>query len=144
MSMLKEFKEFAMRGNVVDLAIGVIIGAAFGKIVTSVVNDLIMPPIGKLMGGMDFKEHFINLDPGKLTKAGAAVKTLADAKDASASVIAYGSFLSTVLDFVIVAFCVFLLVKAINTLKRKEEPPPAPPTTQEKLLMEIRDLLRPK
>jgi large conductance mechanosensitive channel len=144
MSMLKEFKEFAMRGNVVDLAIGVIIGGAFGKIVTSVVNDIIMPPIGKLTGGVDFKELFINLDPTKLTKANAAVKTIADAKDAGAAVIAYGSFFNTVLDFVIVAFCVFLLVKGINTLKRKEEPPPAAPTTQEKLLMEIRDLLRAK
>jgi large conductance mechanosensitive channel len=144
MSMIKEFKEFAMRGNVVDLAIGVIIGAAFGKIVTSVVNDIIMPPIGKLTGGVDFKELFINLDPSKLTKAGASVKTLNDAKDAGAAVIAYGSFFNTVLDFVIVAFCVFLLVKGVNALKRKEEAPPAPPTTEEKLLTEIRDLLRAK
>src|ERR1044071_798450 len=101
MSILKEFKEFAMRGNVVDLAVGVVIGAAFGKIVTSLVNDIIMPPIGKLTGGVDFKDLFINMDPTKLTKAGASVKSIADAKDAGAAVIAYGSFFNTVLDFVI-------------------------------------------
>jgi large conductance mechanosensitive channel len=144
MSMLKEFKEFAMRGNVVDLAVGVVIGAAFGKIVTSLVNDVIMPPIGKLTGGVDFKELFINLDPGKMTKAGAAVKSLADAKDAQAAVIAYGSFLSTVLDFLIVAFCIFLVVKAMNKLWKKPEAAPAGPTTDQKLLMEIRDLLAKK
>jgi large conductance mechanosensitive channel len=147
MSMVKEFKEFAMRGNVVDLAIGVIIGAAFGKIVTSLVSDIIMPPIGKLTGGVDFKELFINLDPSKLTKAGTAVKTVADAKDAGATVITYGAFFNTILDFLIVAFCIFLLVKGINALKRKEEAkpvaPPAP-TAEEKLLTEIRDLLRAK
>jgi len=147
MSMVKEFKEFAMRGNVVDLAIGVIIGGAFGKIVTSLVSDIIMPPIGKLTGGMDFEELFINLDPSKLTKAGTAVKTVADAKDAGATVITYGAFFNTILDFLIVAFCIFLLVKGINALKRKEEAKPvAPPepTAQEKLLTEIRDLLRAK
>ena len=147
MSMVKEFKEFAMRGNVVDLAIGVIIGAAFGKIVTSLVSDIIMPPIGKLTGGVDFKELFINLDSSKLTKAGTAVKTVADAKDAGATVITYGAFFNTILDFLIVAFCIFLLVKGINALKRKEEAkpvaPPAP-TAEEKLLTEIRDLLRNK
>ena len=147
MGMIKEFKEFAMRGNVVDLAIGVIIGGAFGKIVTSLVNDIIMPPIGKLTGGVDFKELFINLDPSKLTKAGASVKTVADAKDAGATVITYGAFFNTIFDFLIVAFCIFLLVKGINTLKRKEEArpvaPPAP-TAEEKLLAEIRDLLRAK
>src|ERR1700749_1645914 len=111
MSMLKEFKEFAMRGNVVDLAVGVVIGAAFGKIVTSLVNDIIMPPIGKLTGGVDFKELFINLDPAKMTKAGGAVKSVADAKDAGATIITYGSFFNTILDFLIVAFCIFLLVK---------------------------------
>ena len=147
MGMLKEFKEFAMRGNVVDLAVGVIIGGAFGKIVTSVVNDIIMPPIGKAMGGADFKDLFYNLDPGKMTKAGAAVKTLADAKDAGAAVIAYGAFLNTVIDFVIVAFCIFLIIKAMNTLMKKNEPAPAPaappePTKEEKLLGEIRDILK--
>ena len=101
MSMIKEFKEFAMRGNVVDLAVGVIIGAAFGKIVTSLVNNIIMPPIGKAMGGVDFKDLFINLDPTKVTKAGAPVKTLADAADAGAAVIGYGAFINTVIDFLL-------------------------------------------
>ena len=144
MSMLKEFKEFAMRGNVVDLAIGVVIGAAFGKIVTSLVNDIIMPPIGKLTGGVDFKELFINMDPGKMTKAGTAVKTIADAKDAGAAVIAYGSFINTILDFLIVAFCIFLVVKGMNRLWKQPPPTPPEPTAQEKLLSEIRDLLRAK
>ncbi len=146
MSMLKEFKEFAMRGNVVDLAIGVIIGAAFGKIVSSMVNDVLMPPIGKMMGGVDFKDLFINLDPSKLTNAGAAVKTLADAKEAGAAAIAYGAFINTVIDFAIVAFCVFLVVKGINAMKRKPAPaapaPPPEPSQEEKLLAEIRDVLK--
>src|SRR5882724_8395612 len=144
MSMLKEFKECAMRGNVVDLAVGVVIGAAFGKIVTSLVGDLIMPPIGKLTGGVDFKELFINLDPSKMTKAGAAVKSIADAKDAGATIIAYGSFFNTILDFVIVAFCIFLVVKGMNKLWKKPEAAPAGPTPDQKLLTEIRDLLRAK
>lgn len=144
MGLVKEFKEFAMRGNVVDLAVGVIIGGAFGKIVTSMVNDILMPPIGKAMGGADFKDLFINLDPGKLTKAGTAVKSLADAKDAGAAVIAYGSFINTVIDFTIIALCIFAVIKLMNSLKKKEvAPPPAPPqpTAQEKLLAEIRDAL---
>src|SRR5688572_30572675 len=99
MGLIKEFKEFAMRGNVVDLAVGVIIGAAFGKVVTSMVNHLIMPPIGKLMGGVDFKDLFFNLEPEKLTKAGTRVRSLADATDAGAPVIAYGAFINVVLDF---------------------------------------------
>jgi large conductance mechanosensitive channel len=143
--MLKEFKEFAMRGNVVDLAVGVIIGAAFGKVVTSVVNDIIMPPIGKAMGGADFKDLFYNLEPDKVTKAKMVVKTLADAKDAGAAVIAYGAFLNTVIDFTIVAFCIFMIIKAMNTLMKKPAPAPtAPPepTAQEKLLTEIRDVLK--
>jgi large conductance mechanosensitive channel len=144
MSILKEFKEFAMRGNVVDLAVGVVVGAAFGKIVTSLVGDIIMPPIGKLTGGVDFKELFINLDPTKMTKLGAPVKTIADAKDAGAAVIAYGAFLNTILDFVIVAFCIFLVVKGMNKLWKKPEPVPAGPTADQKLLTEIRDLLRAK
>ena len=146
MGMIKEFKEFAMRGNVIDLAVGVIIGAAFGKIVTSLVNNVIMPPIGKAMGGVDFKDLFINLDPGKTTKLGSPVKTLADATDAGAAVIGYGAFINTVIDFTIVAFCIFLMVKGINSLK-KPTPAPAPaappePTKEEKLLMEIRDAIR--
>lgn len=143
--MLKEFKEFAMRGNVIDLAVGVIIGTAFGKVVTSVVNDIIMPPIGAALGGVDFKDLFYNLDPSKLTKAGAAVKSLADAKDASAAVIAYGAFINTVIDFTIVAFCIFMIVKVMNTLMKKPAPAPtAPPepTKEEKLLTEIRDVLK--
>jgi large conductance mechanosensitive channel len=146
MSMMKEFKEFAMRGNVVDLAVGVIIGAAFGKVVTSLVNNVIMPPIGKAMGGVDFKDLFINLDPAKLTKAGAPVKTLADATDAGAAVIGYGAFVNTVIDFLIVAFCVFLLVKGMNHLTKKPVTvapvTPPEPTKEEKLLTEIRDAIR--
>ncbi len=134
--MLNEFKEFAMRGNVVDLAVGIIIGGAFGKIVTSLVNDIIMPPIGLAMGGVDFSNLFINL-------SGAPYASLAAAKEAGAPVIGYGSFINTTLDFVIVAFAIFLLVRAINRLK-KAAPPPAPPgpTAEQKLLGEIRDLLK--
>ena len=141
MSMIKEFKEFAMRGNVVDLAVGVIIGAAFGKIVTSMVNDILMPPIGKLMGGVNFSDLFVNLDPSK-----GAFASLKAAKDAGAAVIAYGAFVNTVIDFLIVAFCIFLVVKGMNALKKKPAPaapaPPPEPTKQEKLLGEIRDLLK--
>ena len=141
MSMLKEFKEFAMRGNVVDLAVGVVIGAAFGKIVTSIVNDILMPPIGKAMGGVNFSDLFINLDSAKGTFA-----SLKAARDAGAAVVAYGSFINTVLDFIIVAFCIFMVVKGMNALKRKPAPAtPAPPpelTKEEKLLTEIRDILK--
>ena len=141
MSMIKEFKEFALRGNVVDLAVGIIVGAAFGKIVTSVVNDVLMPPIGKVMGGVNFGDLFINLDPSK-----GAFGSLKAAKDAGAAVIAYGNFTNTVIDFVIVAFCIFLVVKGMNALKQKPAPaapaPPPEPTKEEKLLAEIRDLLR--
>jgi large conductance mechanosensitive channel len=146
MSLIKEFKEFAMKGNVVDLAVAVIIGGAFGKIVTSVVNDIIMPPIGKLMGGVNFSDLFINLDPSKLAKDGSVIKSLAQAKEAGAAVIAYGSFINTVIDFTIVAFCIFMIVKAMNSLKKKPAPaaPAAPPepTREEKLLGEIRDILK--
>jgi large conductance mechanosensitive channel len=146
MSMIKEFKEFALKGNVVDLAVGVIIGVAFGKVVTSVVNDIIMPPIGKAMGGVNFTDLFINLDPSKLAKDGTAIKSLAEAKEAGAAVIAYGSFINTVIDFTIVAFCIFIIIKFMNTLLRKRAAPPpaAPPvsTTEERLLGEIRDILK--
>ena len=144
--MLKEFKEFAMRGNVLDMAIGIVIGAAFGKIIASLVDDIIMPPIGKIMGGVNFADLFINLDPSKLAKDGSAIKSLAQAKETGAAVIAYGSFINTAIDFGIVAFCVFMIVKVMNTLKKKPVPvvaasPPAP-TREENLLMEIRDALK--
>jgi len=143
-NFLKEFREFAVKGNVVDLAVGVIIGAAFGKIITSLVNDILMPPIGRVMGGVGFTDLFINLDPQKTMKDGTPVHSLAQAKEAGVAVIAYGNFINTVLDFVIVAFCVFLLVKGINRLRRKSEAPPAPPAPSEevKVLGEIRDLLQ--
>jgi len=124
--MFKEFKEFAMRGNVLDLAIGVIIGAAFGAVVTSLVNDIIMPPIGKLMGGLDFKDFFIALN-------GATYHSLDEAKKAAAPVIAYGNFVNTVINFLIVAFAIFLLVKQVNRLKKPAPAPAAPeaPSTKE-------------
>ncbi|HEX4646882.1 MAG TPA: large conductance mechanosensitive channel protein MscL [Verrucomicrobiae bacterium] len=145
MKILKEFKEFAMRGNVIDLAVGVIIGGAFGKIITAIVNDLIMPPISKLTGGINFANQFINLSPGKTQTNGLPIVTMAQAKAAEVPVIAYGDFFTTVLDFLIVAFCIFLMVKMINRLQRQPPPPPPPPpepTPQEKLLAEIRDLLK--
>lgn len=123
--MLKEFKDFAMRGNVVDLAVGIIIGAAFGKIVSSLVADILMPPIGKLMGNVNFSDLYISLDPEKT----AGINSLAKAKETGAAVIAYGSCLNTIIDFVIVAFCVFLVVKAMN--KVKKPPETAPVTTKE-------------
>jgi large conductance mechanosensitive channel len=123
--MLKEFKEFAMRGNVVDMAVGIIIGAAFGKIVSSLVNDIIMPPIGVILGGVDFSGIFINLSGGDYG-------SLAAAKDAGAATINVGVFINTVLDFVIVAFAIFMVIRAMNTLKRKEQEAPAPaPTTKD-------------
>ena len=121
--MLKEFRDFAVKGNVIDLAVAVIMGAAFGPIVTSLVGDIIMPPIGLALGGMDFKDLFINLSD-------AAYPSLAAAKEAAAPVIAYGNFMNTVINFLIVAFAVFLLVKQANRLK-KPAPPPAPPSTKE-------------
>lgn len=117
MSMLKEFKEFAMRGNVVDMAVGIIIGAAFGKIVSSLVSDVIMPPIGLLLGGVDFSDKMITLK--------AAVG------EAPAVTLKYGVFINTVIDFLIVAFAIFMMIRAINRLKRKEEAPPPAPTTKE-------------
>jgi large conductance mechanosensitive channel len=117
--MFKEFKAFAMRGNVLDLAVGVIIGAAFGAIVNSLVSDIIMPPIGKIMGGMDFKDLFFPLD-------GKTYGSLALAKTAGAPVIAYGSFLNTIINFLIVSFAIFLLVRQVN--KFMGPPPPAPTT----------------
>jgi large conductance mechanosensitive channel len=119
--MLKEFKEFAMRGNVLDMAVGIILGAAFGKIITSLVNDVLMPPIGMLLGRVDFGSLFINL-------SGTAYPTLAAAQEAGAPTINYGLFLNTVLDFLIVAFAIFLLIRQINRLKRQEEEKPQPTT----------------
>ena len=132
MAIIKEFKEFAMRGNVVDLAVGVIIGAAFGKIVTSLVNDIIMPPIGFLLGGIDFSDKKIILVQDDAAKKVAEVA------------IRYGTFINSIIDFVIVAFCIFLVIKGINSMKKKEEEAPAAapaPSNEEVLLTEIRDLL---
>jgi len=132
MSVAKEFKEFAMRGNVVDLAVGVIIGAAFGKIVTSLVNDNIMPPIGYLTGGIDFKNLKV------VIKQGDPLKKIADVS------INYGNFINTVIEFLIIAFCIFMVVKAINSMKKPEPEVVAAepePTKEEVLLTQIRDLL---
>ncbi len=126
--MFKEFKEFAMRGNVVDMAVGIIIGAAFGAIVKSLVDDVLMPVIGLLMGNVDFSNFFIVLKAGKVPGPYA---TLAEAKTASAVTLSYGLFINSVVTFLIVAFAVFLLVKQINALKRQEETPPPAPTTKE-------------
>jgi large conductance mechanosensitive channel len=138
--MFKEFKEFALRGNVVDLAVGVIIGAAFGTIVTSLVNDIVMPPIGLLVGGVDFSNLFIVLSDG--AKQAGPYASLAQAKQAGAVTLNVGVFLNHVLHFVIVAWAVFLLVRTMNRLRRTEPPPPAAPPRQEVLLEEIRDALR--
>lgn len=122
--MLKEFKEFAMRGNVLDMAVGIIVGAAFGGIVTSLVNDVLMPPIGLLLGKVDFSNLFITL-------AGQEYASVAQAKAAGAATINYGVFLNTVINFVIVAFAVFLLVRQVNRLRRQPEPALAAPTTKD-------------
>jgi large conductance mechanosensitive channel len=136
--MLEEFKKFAMRGNVVDMAVGIVIGAAFGKIVSSFVNDVIMPPIGLLMGGVDFSALFINLGGGDYA-------TLAAATEAGAPVIKYGLFINSILDFVIVAFAIFMVIKGMNKMKKAEEEAPAAPpepSDEVKLLTEIRDSLK--
>jgi large conductance mechanosensitive channel len=134
----QEFKEFAMRGNVVDLAVGIVIGVAFGAIVNSLVEDMIMPPIGLIMGNVDFSDLFINL-------SGQDYPSLAAAREAGAPVIAYGSFINAVINFIIVAFAIFLVVKGMNRLRRMQEKAPeetpAPPR-QEILLEEIRDILK--
>ncbi len=122
--MLKEFKQFAMRGNVLDMAIGIVIGAAFGKIVTSFVKDILMPPIGLALGKVDFSTLFISL-------SGQTYATLAEAQEAGAPTLNYGVFLNTVIDFLIVAFAIFLLVRQVNRLKRKEEEAPPAPATKE-------------
>jgi large conductance mechanosensitive channel len=138
--MLKEFKEFAVRGNVVDMAVGIIIGAAFGKIVDSLVKDLIMPPIGLLLGKVDFANLFIVLREG--AQAGPYL-TVEAAQKAGAVTFNYGAFINTTISFVIVAFAVFLLIRAINRLKKEEAAKPAPAPAEEVLLLrEIRDSLR--
>jgi large conductance mechanosensitive channel len=137
--MLKEFKEFAMKGNVLDMAIGVIMGAAFGKIVSSLVSDVLMPPIGLLLGGVDFTGLFINL-------SGTAQPSLVAAKAAGTPTLNYGVFLQTIFDFIIIAFVIFMFVKQMNRFKREAPAapptPPPGPTNEEKLLMEIRDALK--
>ena len=137
MGFISEFKEFAMKGNVMDMAVGVIIGGAFGKIVSSLVSDVLMPLIGKATGGVSFVDLFVNLGDGEY-------KTLAEAQEAGAAVLAYGQFIQNIIDFIIIAFCIFLMIKGMNKLKKKEEPAPEAPAgpTQEELLAEIRDLLK--
>ena len=138
MSFIQEFKDFAMRGNVVDLAVGVVIGGAFGKIVDSLVKDIIMPMVGAMMGGTDFKQLYINL-------GSTAFDTMELAEKAGAPLIKYGLFINSMVDFVIIAFAIFVAVKAINSLKRKEEAAPAAPTPTPEdvvLLREIRDALK--
>jgi large conductance mechanosensitive channel len=135
MAMVKEFREFIARGNVIDLAVGVIIGGAFGKIVNSLVTDMIMPPIGALLKGVNFNNLYISLD-------GKSYESLAKAKELGAPVIGYGTFFNTAIEFLIIAACVFLLVKIVNKVKRTEPPAPAAPSKTEVLLEEIRDLLK--
>jgi large conductance mechanosensitive channel len=143
--VLKEFKEFALKGNVLDMAVGIIIGAAFGTIVRSLVDDVLMPPIGLLLGGVDFSELFITLSQG--TEAG-PYATLAAAQEVGAVTINYGIFINALISFLIVAFAVFMLVRSFNRLRRKDEaapeapPTPPEPSAEEKLLAEIRDLLK--
>jgi large conductance mechanosensitive channel len=141
--MLQEFKEFALKGNVLDMAVGIIIGAAFTTIVSSLVDDVLMPPIGVLMGGIDFSDYYV-----QLTDRGTPYRSLVAARDGGASVIAYGNFINALIKFVIVAFALFFIVKNINRLKRMMEHQEeqaveaAPPPRQEVLLEEIRDAIR--
>ncbi|MDQ1092255.1 large conductance mechanosensitive channel [Xanthomonas sacchari] len=135
MSMIREFKEFAMRGNVLDLAVGVVLGAAFGKIVTALVEKIIMPPIGLLVGGVDFSRWAWTLRAATVDAAGKPVPAVA---------IGIGDFLNTIIQFVIVAFAIFMLVKAINRIARKEPPAPKAPSEEVLLLREIRDSLKPE
>ena len=137
--MLQEFKKFAMRGNVVDLAIGVIIGAAFSKIIDSLVNDIIMPIIGRIAGGLDFTNYFIGLTPA------ASQATTYDAAKKAGATLGYGTFLTVTVNFLIIAWVLFLVIKGINRVAKREEaapPPPPPPSKEQELLAEIRDLLK--
>jgi large conductance mechanosensitive channel len=139
--MLKEFKEFALKGSVLDMAIGVIMGGAFGTIISSLVSDVLMPPLGLLMGGVDFTNKFATLADG--VKAAGPYASLAEAKTAGAVTMNYGLFVNAVVSFTILAFCVFMLVKSINSVKRAEPAlPPPGPTPDQALLGEIRDLLK--
>jgi large conductance mechanosensitive channel len=133
--MIHEFRQFIARGNVLDLAVAVILGAAFGAVINSLVNDIIMPPIGRILGGVDFQDLFINL-------SGGVYPSLEAAKAAGAATINYGVFINTLINFLVVSFAVFMLVKSVNRIYRTEPPPPAPPSKQEVLLTEIRDLLK--
>ena len=133
MGMISEFKEFAVRGNVIDLAVGVVIGGAFGKIVSSLVDDVIMPVIGKLLGGVNFSNLQVVLTPAGIG---------ADGKEIAAVALRYGAFIQSIIDFTLVAFAVFLFVKVINRLHRKQEAAPAPPSEEVLLLTQIRDALR--
>ncbi len=140
MGMLQEFKAFAMRGNVVDMAVGIIIGGAFGKIVSSLVNEVVMPPIGLLLGGVDFSDL-------KLVLKNEVVDETTKAVTSPAVVLSYGSFINTVIDFLIVAFVIFMLIKIMNMAKKKQEAAPAPapaPSKEELLLTDIRDILKKK
>ncbi|HLO69921.1 MAG TPA: large conductance mechanosensitive channel protein MscL [Flavipsychrobacter sp.] len=142
MGFFQDFKAFAMRGNVMDLAVGVVIGGAFGKIVTAMVDDILMPVIGMATGGQKFDDKFMVL---KAAKDGDVYTSLAQAKEAGANVFAYGHFIQTIVDFLIIAFCIFLVVRAMARMqKEKEAAPPAPaePSSTDKLLMEIRDALK--
>jgi large conductance mechanosensitive channel len=142
MGFLQDFKAFAMRGNVMDLAVGVVIGGAFGKIVTAMVDDILMPVIGMATGGQKFDDKFMVL---KAAKDGDVYTSLAQAKEAGANVFAYGHFIQTIVDFLIIAFCIFMVVRAMARMqKQKEEAPAAPaePSSTDKLLMEIRDALK--
>ncbi|MBO7045515.1 MAG: large conductance mechanosensitive channel protein MscL [Prevotella sp.] len=137
MGFISEFKEFAMKGNVMDMAVGVIIGGAFGKIVSSLVSDVLMPLIGKATGGVSFVDLFVNLGDGEY-------KTLAEAQEAGAAVLAYGQFIQNIIDFIIIACCIFLMIKGMNKMKKEKPADPEAPAgpTQEELLTEIRDLLK--
>jgi len=126
--MFKEFKEFAIKGNMIDMAVGIIIGAAFGSIITSLVSDIIMPPIGLLLGGVDFSSLFMVLKEGKIA---APYASLADAKTAGAVTMNYGVFLNTIISFLIIAFAIFMVVKNVNRMKKEEQAPPVVPTTKE-------------
>jgi large conductance mechanosensitive channel len=139
MSFISEFKSFALRGNVADMAVGIIIGAAFGKIVSSVVNDIVMPPLGVIIGGVDFKDLKLEIKEAQLSETGEVI--------ANAVHVNYGNFLQNTLDFIIVAFAIFVIIRLMNSMKKKEEAvvadaTPPPPTKEEILLTEIRDLLK--